>query len=105
MISQYEEWVQIWYDTVQSQPGGDKIVAAYPKEHFMEDWKIGALQFLTGIMVLGAGTFAQKQDNRMADLWMFAINRYLMVSGMAVLRLPRFLPLRLFHPSCRPFRQ
>ena len=51
---------------------------AYSKEEFMEDWKIGCLQFLVGIIPLAAGAFADKVDDRMANLWMYAVNRYVM---------------------------
>ena len=44
----------------------------------MEDWKIGCLQFLVGIIPLAAGAFADKVDDRMANLWMYAVNRYVM---------------------------
>ena len=62
---------------------------AYPKEHFYEDWKIGAIQFVTGVIPLGAGTFSSKQGDRMANLWMYAINRYLM--AMAALDVPAYV--------------
>ena len=68
---------------------GKKLVENYPKEAFYEDWKIGCLQFVVGVLALGMGTFATPQENRMADLWMFAISRYMM--GMAVLGVPEYV--------------
>ena len=78
VFSNYEEFVQIWYDTMAKQPNGKDIIAEYPKEHFMEDWIIGCIQFVTGIIPLGVGTFSQKTGDRMTNLWMYAINRYMM---------------------------
>ena len=44
----------------------------------MEDWIIGCIQFVTGIIPLSVGTFSQKTGDRMTNLWMYAINRYMM---------------------------
>eukprot|EP01047_Picozoa_sp_COSAG01_P044173 COSAG01_NODE_3975_length_5476_cov_11.325646_7_plen_70_part_01 len=54
------------------------LAAVYSKEMFYEDWKIGCLQFLVGVLPLAAGAFADKTDDRMANLWMYAVNRYAM---------------------------
>ena len=52
------------------------MAALYSKDMFYEDWKIGICQFLVGVIPLAAGAFADKTEDRMANLWVYALNRY-----------------------------
>ena len=76
VFKEHETFISLYFEELGRL--NPKAAAEYTREHFYEDWKIGGLHFITGLPVLGIGTFGQPADTRMADLWMYAFNRYAM---------------------------